>query len=173
MRKGVWLKNLMILTLEGDLKLNEAFSIFTARIKPKPTSIQINGVLFQNVDQIMWGIIADIYLNRVYTPSGMEIRSRDVIVDVGAHRGAFTSFAASQADTTVISFEPPPENYRSLLDLIRRNSLKNVAAHNLAVGAKSGKARLFLSAKNSRHSLLGKHADSTEIIEVDTLSLDD
>lgn len=67
------------------------------------------------------------------------------ILDIGAHIGAFTVWAASKAPKAhIISCEPHPENYAMLSRNIALNHLGNrVEVLNTAVGSASGSTQLF------------------------------
>jgi len=175
--RGVWLRNLFFDTLTNRLSPKDALTLMFARIKPKPTSFYLKGVNFEQVDPVFWGVLVDVYVNRVYMPNGMELTRNNIIIDLGAHRGAFTSFAALTGGSTVYAYEPHPGNFKSLVHLLTANQLKNVTAHNVAIGGETGEARLYLSSSSSRHNVLGHDLVSGdplhESINVSMLSLDD
>ena len=74
----------------------------------------------------------------------------DTVVDVGAHAGFFAVRAAPLA-RRVLCYEPIPANF----DLLRRNVARfpHVRAHPLAIAAKRGTVRMFLSDNPSSHSM--------------------
>ncbi len=86
----------------------------------------------------------------------LEPMEGEVVVDVGAHIGAFTLKTALKVgrEGQVIALEPHPDNYELLLSNIKRNRLDNVKAVNAAVLDKNGEARLYLSAGSIAHSTL-------------------
>ncbi len=87
----------------------------------------------------------------------------DVVVDVGAHRGAVALYLAEQFGARVYAYEPEPENYAELTWAIDANDLGDlVTPHNLAVtadgrdltifyGGHSGEAGAFHSPHPSRY----------------------
>lgn len=175
--KGTWFRNLLRLTACGDLSFRDGVIFFAARFSSKPISFKFNQIHYSEVDHIFWSAIADVQINRVYTPNGIRIGTTDTIIDIGAHRGGFTSFAARKTSGDVIAFEPHVDNFILLKRLIKDNHLNNVHAFNTAVGAKSGRSHLFLSTASSRHNILG-HEIGTDrklqnSVEVNVLSLDD
>lgn len=178
MGKGVWARNLLSLLLKGELSLRDSLSFALARIQPKPLSFEIQGVKYVDVDHILWSTIADVFVNRVYSPVGMKILSDDIVVDIGAHRGGFTGFAARQTANSVFAYEPNEENFSHLEKMVANNNFTNVIARNVAVGGHTGKARLRLSSVSSRHRLetasgvAGDHLNEKNA-EVTILSLDD
>jgi FkbM family methyltransferase len=177
MSKGIWLKNLFRLYVKRELPLEEALSFGLARFRRKPVSIGIQGIRFENVDHILWSAIADVFVNKVYSPPGMEIQSGNTIVDIGAHRGAFTGYAARQIQSSVLAFEPHPSNFRSLQEFVEINRLLNVEIQPFAIGARTGRAFLYPSAMSSRHTIRGYDPVTgeklTTKIDVNMLSLDD
>jgi FkbM family methyltransferase len=69
----------------------------------------------------------------------------DVFLDIGAHIGYYTLFAARMVGPggRVYAFEPAPANYRALQANIELNGLRNVTALELAVGETPGRATLY------------------------------
>lgn len=175
--KGIWFRNLFILSLLGKITVRDAVSFSLARMRRKPISINFNGIQFEDVDHIFWSLLADVYINRVYTPNGFDICKNDIVIDIGAHRGSFTSFAATLTRSGVYAYEPYTESFTKLKKLIADNQLTNVHAYSTAIGAKTGNSPLFLSASSSRHNLDGHEIGTTIIlkdsIDVNVLALDD
>jgi FkbM family methyltransferase len=116
------------------------------------------------------GIINEIWVARIYTPIGDEIREGDTVLDIGAHIGAFSVLAATRArDVTVYSYEPFPDNFNLLKENIGLNQLENVKPFPLAVAGSGGKRKLFIMGQDSHsHSLL---AETTIHIVVDSITL--
>lgn len=73
-------------------------------------------------------------------------------IDIGANCGLFTLMAAQRVgpDGLVISFEPSPREFRSLVNNVAVNSFTNVLPLNLAVGHQCGQASFNLNA--GRHT---------------------
>ena len=172
MKKGIWIRNLFSQVLHGNISLAEGLSFGLARIRPKPVSLSLHGIVFEDVDHIFWSILADVFINRVYLPANFVIHPRDIVVDIGAHRGGFSCFAAHQTSNTVFAYEPDLTNFSQLQKNIKRNNLQNIVAQNVAIGGKTGKSTLHISSTSSRHSLYGDQTIKKEA-EVDVLSLDD
>ena len=176
MKRGNWISNLALRILNGDISLVEGVLFGLARIRPKPISVSLKGSRFDDVDHTFWGILADVFINQVYAPTNFTIHPADIVVDVGAHRGGFTSFAARHTSNTVLAFEPDPINFSLLQKHIKQNNLQNVIAYNAAVGGESGKSKLYISSSSSRHSLYSNQAlinDNFPQIDVSVLSLDE
>ena len=174
--KGIWIRNLFSQVLHGNISLAEGLSFGLVRIRPKPVSLSLNGIIFDNVDHIFWSILADVFINRVYLPDDFVIRPNDIVVDIGAHRGGFTCFAARHTSNKVFAFEPDPINFSRLQENIRKNNLQNVVAQNVAVAGESGRSKFYVSNSSSRHSLYKNQLVENDInahTEVSVLSLDD
>lgn len=57
-------------------------------------------------------ILDEIIFRNVYNCPGYEIKNDDTVIDIGAHIGVFTIYAASKAKNgKVFSFEPLKDNY--------------------------------------------------------------
>ena len=69
---------------------------------------------------------------------GLSLAAGDVVIDVGAHIGAFSVRAAFEnPGITVFAFEPDPQNFKRLKENAGRNGLeeKGLSAFNLAVSS--------------------------------------
>ena len=77
----------------------------------------------------------DVFLRDVYH-AFVPVQD-DVVFDVGAHMGFFTTKIAKQVKK-VVSFEPDSVNYRFLLANISLNSISNISSMNCAVGKENG-----------------------------------
>jgi FkbM family methyltransferase len=82
-----------------------------------------------------------LYMFRVWEPVitawlKTVLKPGDVVVDVGANIGYYTTLAAKAVGPTgrVIAIEPFPETFTALRDNVRRNGLTNVELVNAAVG---------------------------------------
>jgi FkbM family methyltransferase len=120
-----------------------------------------------------WGHdLADVrYLWRVLRP-GM------VFFDIGAHHGLYSLVAAKRlgTDSTVVAFEPSPNEFRRLRLHLRLNGMRSVRVEPIALGATSSKQKFFqvISGDNTRGGLRPP-ASSDRVLEtsVETACLDD
>jgi len=96
-------------------------------------------------------IINEIWLHKIYSPKGFEIKKQDVVVEVGGHIGVFTIYAASRAKKVYV-FEPSPENFSLLSKNIKINYLKNVDARTSALSNKDGFKELSISEDENKGS---------------------
>ena len=61
--------------------------------------------------------INDVWLRKEYTPSGNEIKMGSVVIEIGAHIGDFSVFAANyDKDVQVFSYEPSKESFTFLTE---------------------------------------------------------
>ena len=93
----------------------------------------------------------EVWAQKEYEDEHFTIGPNDVVVDIGAHIGTFSVWAAKQATSgRVYAFEPNQENYRLLEENKQLNNLTNLHLFNLAVSNQVGEAVLFNS---DHHSL--------------------
>jgi FkbM family methyltransferase len=131
-----------------------------------------NGIQFRirADDNDRW-IVEEVWVKKIYALPGFEIQSDDTVIDIGAHVGSFSVFAASRARSgRVICFEPFKESY----DLLNHNAALNnvtLAAVHKAVGGKSGVVTLYFSKSDTcRNSLYFKQE---EFVQVECVALED
>ena len=111
------------------------------------------------------GTINEIWLQKRYAPVGDELRNGATVVDIGAHIGAFSIYAAAYSEgVRVYSYEPHPENFRLLRENIQLNQLDNIMPYPVAVAAVRGRTKLYLwEADSLGHSLLGPGRNYVEV----------
>lgn len=69
------------------------------------------------------------------------LNENDTLLDIGAHYGAYSLFAAKHCKSKVIALEPVSENYQLLIENINENQLQpHVTAYNVAASDKDGEA---------------------------------
>lgn len=119
-------------------------------------------------------VVSEVFFRKLYTPSDFSVEPNDIIVDIGAGVGEFSLFAANSTQNTVYAFEPSPKNFEFLERNIRRNSFRNIIAHNVAVSDNIGSARLFLASSGVGHLLFDHddHGPLRDYIEVPTTTLE-
>ena len=99
-------------------------------------------------------VIKDVFWHQVYAPPGFAIGEGAVVVDIGAHIGAFAASAARAArGVTVLAFEPHPENFALLAGNMARNGLTNVRLSQQVVSGMTGRRDLHVSQNPAGHSL--------------------
>ncbi|MGE5285976.1 MAG: FkbM family methyltransferase [Micromonosporaceae bacterium] len=114
-----------------------------------------------------------------YEPEGLacflaaaDVAGPGAVLDIGANVGIYAALAAALTGREVRAFEPMP----SLVDAARRFAAENQLRYGtelLALGAKNGSARLYLSSNSdTSNSLAAGFRDSSSQIEVPVETLD-
>lgn len=91
-----------------------------------------------------------------------------VLIDVGSNVGIYPLVLHKKA-RFIYAFEPERENYRRLIDNLKRNNINNVEVINKAVSDQTKKASLFISNDSGSHSLLLHSNGKIEKVSVITL----
>lgn len=95
------------------------------------------------------GIVDEHFHNRGYS-RGFRPLKDDVVLDIGAHIGAFTLRVASQV-RNVWAYEADPINFQLLFDNVARNEVTNVTMVQAAViGTKDAMRELYVSTSARR-----------------------
>lgn len=106
-----------------------------------------------------------------YSPEHFDIKDNDTIIDIGAHIGSYTIFAARQAKNGhVLAFEPDPDNYTQLRKNIKENNLSNIIVSSMAVSDKTGTIFFNKDTLNTAESSLYKSGNKTISVESTTLA---
>jgi FkbM family methyltransferase len=115
----------------------------------------------------------EVWKLKEYETEHFVIHPGDVIIDIGAHIGTFSVWAAQKATSgRVFSFEPDPENYALLAENKNLNGLTNLHIVNSAVSQVRGQVKLFTSNyHNMTHSFFEE--GTRDHTMVDTISLED
>lgn len=102
------------------------------------------------------------------------LRPGDVAVDVGAMIGYYTVIFASHVGTSgrVYAFEPDPENFDLLSSNVGRNGYEHVTCRAAAVGAQTGRARLWRAPSNRGDNHLFA-TQGRDAVDVEVVALDD
>ena len=70
-------------------------------------------------------MIDDVWKRKDYSLPGFTIKKNNLVIDIGAHIGTFTVYAAKRAKNgLVFSYEPEKENFELLKQNIILNNLK-------------------------------------------------
>ena len=99
----------------------------------------------------------------------VKLKLGDVFVDVGAHVGKYSFYAARQVGDSglVIAIEPHPKNVENLKRGIRLNGFKNIKVVEKACSNRSGKAFLLEYELSARHEITDK--PTKLMVDTDTL----
>jgi FkbM family methyltransferase len=117
-------------------------------------------------------MIWEVWKAKVYDDSRIPISSGDVVVDMGAHIGAFAVRAAQLAHPgQVYAYEASKKNYALLTENRQLNSLENLYIENSAVSDHRGPMSLYIPAGNSiLGSLLQSTSSFTETVQAITFA---
>lgn len=103
------------------------------------------------------------------------LRPGDVVLDLGANIGYYTTIAAAGVGPTgqVYAFEPDRENLVILTENLRYNGHTNVTVVPCGVGAEPGQLQLYVCEENrGDHRLYPVAAESRKSYTVETIALD-
>jgi FkbM family methyltransferase len=116
------------------------------------------------------GGLLSVNVDRDYDLPGVNWKEMKAIVDIGAHVGTFTVWAASRAPKArILAVEPNPETFTFLERNIRDNGLQDrVVAVNAAVGAMAGAGTLEL-VEHSLGTRLARDGSGTVKVAVQTI----
>ena len=108
--------------------------------------------------------LANVWLLEDYKIKKFEIRSNDVIVDIGAHIGIFTIYASQFCNNgKIYSFEPVRENYDLLLNNIKLNNSEQVKPFNLAVSNTNDDVTIYINDDKAAHSIFPSSESSINV----------
>ena len=94
-------------------------------------------------------------------------RQNDIIVDVGAHIGAFSVQAGQRfPQSTVYAIEPSHDSYELLLKNIGLNNCKNIFPYKVGLSAQAGVVKLYhdIEHGNWGHSIVKQLSSEFELI---------
>ena len=153
----------------------QVFSIFYLRHRGKTMAVinMANGVRFKvrvNTSDAL--IIWEIWRAKVYDDKRIPIHAGDVVVDMGAHIGAFAVRAARLAHRgKVYAYEAASKNYDLLIENRQLNGLENLYIENSAVSNRQGEMPLYTPAGNSiLGSLMQDTSSFMEMVQATTFS---
>jgi FkbM family methyltransferase len=116
-----------------------------------------------------------------YESLSSSLKADDVVLDVGAHVGAFSVVSGKRLNKgLVISFEPNPEIYQLLKLNVHLNKLRNVVPLNVALADFCGKAKLSFSrdpangilGARERPDVFGTRAFDVQVRTIDNICLE-
>jgi FkbM family methyltransferase len=116
-------------------------------------------------------IYKEIFVDRCYDVTFDQ--SAPLIVDIGANSGLFALRMKQLCPAAKIScYEPFPPNFSQLQNTISVNKLDSVTPLQKAVGARPGRAKLFLHKRNmGGHSFYATEALNTDYVDVEVVDL--
>lgn len=88
-------------------------------------------------------VIEEMWVEEIYIPKGFQIKNDDIIVDIGAHIGIFSIYAAKYAPQgKVFSFEPTDDNYALLIENISENKINNITPYKKGISNTDGEREI-------------------------------
>ncbi|MGK0389741.1 MAG: FkbM family methyltransferase [Maribacter sp.] len=157
--------------------LKGKFAYHLSKIAPRNARIKLslkNGLQFivraRTMDR---AVVKEVWLSNIYDRFGISVEKGDTVIDIGAHIGVFSIYAAEKSQTgKVYAFEPFSDNFKVLEQHKTLNKKNNLFVFNQGVDSKSGTQTLFLSPDNNTggHSLHLKN-NSDKKVEITTITL--
>ena len=121
-----------------NLKNNECIAEFRNGIKC---------IIRNRSDTVVF--LENFFLDSYDRVEGFMIKENDTVIDIGAHIGYFTIYAAKKAKKgKVISFEPSKESFKVLKNNLKINNIQNVNIENIGVRNESGNSILYVDRDN-------------------------
>lgn len=168
LRRAAYLKE-MIPIIKGIQDWDKVFRLF---IRPGDSQVLHlrSGEAFRVNHYLDALTIKEVFLGNEYP---LDVKTPDVIIDIGANIGTFSVYAAKKfPNAKIYAFEPGRKTYSALVENLQINGIKNVTPIQSAVADKRGKLKFFESSASGLSSLYASRKGSAEY-EVPTLSLDD
>lgn len=134
------------------------------QIRIDEISLMVRGNAFSSKLTDVYVALENLVKNR-YLLEHRSLGKDAVVIDIGAHIGTFSIYAAHHNPSwRIYSFEPFKESYDLFVKNIRLNNLSNIFAFNSAVAKDSGTKTLYLDALNtSAHSFTKKTSASVQV----------
>jgi FkbM family methyltransferase len=96
----------------------------------------------------------EIFIKRIYTPSFLQVKPSDVVLDIGANIGVFSLYAAKCGASLVYSLEPLYQNTALISKNFKINKLKEPIIIRKAVSDTNGVSDFYLGDLDSHGRLL-------------------
>lgn len=135
-----------------------------------------NGIVLNGPTTISLAfLLQEIWIDKIYKYPGYHIKAGDVIIDIGANIGAFSTYAATQSsDVKVYAYEPFPQNVDWLRFNLKNSDLNNVAVFQQAVARSPGMRSLQVNRFSwICHSLIATEKLQEEDLKVQCITLDE
>ena len=104
-----------------------------------------------------------------------HLKPDSVFIDIGANFGLYSLIASQHIseEGTIISFEPFPENYKSLCTNLSLNNLRRIKAENKAVGSQTGTLKLYYNSKENNLGMVSSiKTQNSDFVTVNMTCLD-
>ncbi|MBN1414809.1 MAG: FkbM family methyltransferase [Bacteroidales bacterium] len=129
--------------------------LFSQRKKNFASICKANSLLLDyTLNKSEFDILRDIFEFRSYAEY-FPFYQHVTIIDIGAHYGYFSLFAAgnSGSGSNIYAFEPDENNYKALCNNIEMSNARNIHPFNYAIDSTNAMTRLY-QGKSPNHSLL-------------------
>jgi FkbM family methyltransferase len=119
-------------------------------------------------------VILEVWVDKCYNPPGFEIHENDLVVDVRAHIGSFSIYAARLAKQGLVySIEPVSDNFELLERNAELNGITNIVPVNKAITESSGQREIFVQLEDTTmHSFYNPKGEARKTL-VRTTTLED
>jgi FkbM family methyltransferase len=117
--------------------------------------------------------LEEVYVQNVYDQKSVTIPPNGVVLDVGAHIGTFSLYAAKVCKARkVYSFEPLPKNYEILKMNVKNNHLSDIITPiPKAIDAQAGTRELFLDARGDLFPSFYSSSKRSNTVQVECVTL--
>jgi FkbM family methyltransferase len=121
-------------------------------------------VLTSPPNEPLLALFQELWLEECYTRGRFTPGAGHLVVDVGAHVGIFTVWAASRhPEVRVLAVEPSPRSFQFLQENVACNGLQNVTLVRSACGRETGEAQLYSRGRNVADTLCKRDAAGREL----------
>lgn len=118
-------------------------------------------------------VLSDAYQQRRFFATGYVPQNNHIILDIGAHIGAFALAAAVKVpDGRVYAIEAAEDNFRYLRTNVELNAAHNISPYHLALTNYQGEAKLYAATENWAYTLADTNTDTDtwRSVRADTLT---
>ena len=126
-------------------------------IRIKKVHLRNGVVLVGSPKSLILDLVYEIFIQKVYNPWFMQIKSGGAVMDIGTNIGVFSLFAVKQGAGMVYCVEPNSRNITLIKRNFEINKLKNPNIINVAVSNKNGYGKLYLGDFDSHGSLFKRN----------------
>lgn len=139
-------------------------SLYRFRIVPGPMTVQLRdgsrfSVRSRGEQEAEVYVINESYLYGIHNGMLPYMAKAKIGLDIGAHIGTFSVFAAGKSPATIYAIEPDPENFVALKHNIRLNNLeKRIIPTQALISNERGMKTFYTFQNHALNSLYRDHA---------------
>jgi FkbM family methyltransferase len=163
--------------LNKDIFKNK-FKYYLLKIAPKGFIVSIE--LKNNIKYKLRGRVADktvlkeVWLKNMYNQFGVKVEDGDLVIDIGAHVGIFSTYAAENNKSgKIFSFEPFQDNFNRLKFHRDLNKKSNIKTLNYGIAGENGKKVFYVNSKNSGGNSFIKNVERKKEVKISAIKLSD